>query len=238
MQSRIYICCNCSSELFTLAASKASIAGMSAFCILITDHITVPDWPEQSLICVMKGWFPAQQSRNVEVIILILCILAGVFLDSSRVKQRWHHTFADHPNTCRGPVLNTYATATFYISFPPFYWYKNTDNLRFFPCALYQIFTVLISGQISANTVSIYTTPLRTYPCIAFRRHRVSHPGAEPGSRCLDGYGVADASQFAACWKERSETGISRTMSVWVFHWLQVQFHKSEGREHWCPARC
>lgn len=66
------------SGLFTLAASKAS-AGTSAFCILITDHITVPEWPKQSLIRVMKGWLPAQQSRNVEVIILILCILAGFF---------------------------------------------------------------------------------------------------------------------------------------------------------------
>lgn len=144
MQSRIYICCNCSSELFTLAASKASIAGMSAICILITDHITVPEWPEQSLICVMKGWFPAQQSRNVEVIILILCILAGVFLDSSRVKQRWHHTFADHPNTSRGPVLNT----RFYISFPPFYWWQPQI---FSLCFISDLYKVLISGQISAN---------------------------------------------------------------------------------------
>lgn len=46
-----------------------------------------------------------------------------------------------------------------------------------------------------------------TYPCISFRRQRVSHPGAEPGSGRLDGDGVADARQFATCWKERSEIG-------------------------------
>ena len=46
-----------------------------------------------------------------------------------------------------------------------------------------------------------------TYPCISLRRQRVSHPGAEPGSGRLDGDGVADARQFAACWKERSEIG-------------------------------
>lgn len=51
------------------------------------------------------------------------------------------------------------------------------------------------------------TLTVCTYPCISFRRQRVSHPGAEPGSGRLDGDGVADARQFAACWKERSEIG-------------------------------
>lgn len=93
---------------------------------------------------------------------------------------------------------------------------RTLKNLRFDPCALYQGFKQF-KYLVKYLQTTICTTLPRTYPCIAFRGHRVGHPGAEPGSRRLDGYGVADARQFATCWKERSETGISRTMSVWVF---------------------
>lgn len=37
-----------------------------------------------------------------------------------------------------------------------------------------------------------------TYPCVSLRRQRIRHPGAEPGSRRLDGDGIADACQLAA----------------------------------------
>lgn len=84
----------------------------------------------------------------------------------------------------------------------------------------------------------ICVTRLRTYPRIAFWRQRVGHPGAEPGSRRLDGYGVADARQFATCWKERSETGTSRATPVWVLQWLQAQIYKSVRGERRCPTRC
>lgn len=133
------------SGLFTLAASKAS-AGTSAFCILITDHITVPEWPKQSLIRVMKGWFPAQQSRNAEVIILILCILAGFFFWTTPESNRGDILPVQIIQTSCGPVLNTHATAAFsfvpkwFSLNPEFYWYKNTDKLRFDACALYQVF--------------------------------------------------------------------------------------------------
>lgn len=93
---------------------------------------------------------------------------------------------------------------------------RTLKNLRFDPCVLYQGFKKS-KYQVKYLQTTICTTLLGTYPCIAFRGHRVGHPGAEPGSRRLDGDGVADARQFATCWKERSETGRSRTMSVWAF---------------------
>lgn len=55
-----------------------------------------------------------------------------------------------------------------------------------------------------------------TYPCISFRCQRVSHPGTEPGSGRLDGDGITDARQLAACCKERSEMGTSRASPIWV----------------------
>lgn len=80
---------------------------------------------------------------------------------------------------------------------------EHWKNLRFDPCVLNQGFKKS-KYLVKYLQTTICTTLPRTYPCIAFRGHRVGHPGAEPGSRRLDGDGVADARQFATCWKERS----------------------------------
>lgn len=70
-----------------------------------------------------------------------------------------------------------------------------------------------------ANSVSYLE--MITYPRVSFRRQRVGHPGAEPGSRRLDGDGVADARQLATCCKERSEMGTSRATPIWAFRLIQ-----------------
>lgn len=89
-----------------------------------------------------------------------------------------------------------------------------------------------------------------TYPCISFRRQRISHPGAEPGPRRLDGDGITDARQFATCCKERSEIGTSRATPIWVFKLIQslsqgfhfnflwIQMSLPEWWGSGCPACC
>lgn len=92
-----------------------------------------------------------------------------------------------------------------------------------------------------------------TYPCIPFGRQRIRHPGAEPGSWRLDGDGIADACQFATCWKESSEMGTSvayipifLVLEIYsdiyykkihfFFIYLKIQKTLPEGRGSGCPA--
>lgn len=95
-----------------------------------------------------------------------------------------------------------------------------------------------------------------TYPCIPFGRQRIRHPGAKPGSWRLDGDGIADACQFATCWKEESSemgTSVANTrfffMSWDLFRYplqedsffffsiyLKIQKTLPEGRGSGCPA--
>lgn len=91
----------------------------------------------------------------------------------------------------------------------------------------HQINTISVGDESPSYYVTVCSA---TYPCISFRCERVSHPGAEPGSRRLDGDGITDARQFAACCKERSEMGTSRTKPIWVFRLIQkvlqgIHFH-------------
>lgn len=43
-----------------------------------------------------------------------------------------------------------------------------------------------------------------TYPRVSFRCQRICHPRAKPGSRRLDGDGIADACQLATRWKGKA----------------------------------
>lgn len=64
-----------------------------------------------------------------------------------------------------------------------------------------------------------------TYPCIPFGRQRIRHPGAKPGSWRLDGDGIADACQFATCWKEESSkmgTSVANTRFFYVLRLIQI----------------
>jgi len=61
-----------------------------------------------------------------------------------------------------------------------------------------------------------------TYPSITFRCQRISHPGAKPGSRCLDCDGITDARQFATCCKDKSEMATSAVTPLWVFNLIQT----------------
>lgn len=82
-------------------------------------------------------------------------------------------------------------------------------------------FNITVGDDFHAYSETVYSS---TYPCITFRCQRICHPGAESGSRRLDGDGITDACQFATCCKGRSEMETSRATPIWVFS-LNTQIH-------------